>query len=81
MKSIIWNFGYDYNIEIVKLEIPPDHIHLVVRSEPKTAPSAAPPIIKSIVRVRVFQKISGTIWKGICSGAVMLSYSELLCNS
>ena len=39
MKSIIWKIGYDYNIEIVELEIPPDHIHMVVRSEPKMAPS------------------------------------------
>lgn len=48
MKSIIWKIGYDYNIEIVELEIPPDHIHMVVRSEPKLAPSDIMQIIKSI---------------------------------
>ena len=48
MKSIIWKIGYDYNIEIVELEIPPDHIHMVVRSEPKVAPSDIMQIIKSI---------------------------------
>ena len=48
MKSISWKIGYDYNIEIVELEIPPDHIHMVVRSEPKLAPSNIMQIIKSI---------------------------------
>lgn len=48
MKSIIWKIAYDYNIEIVELEIPPDHIHMVVRSEPKLAPSGIMQIIKSI---------------------------------
>lgn len=27
--------GYDYNIDIVELEIPEDYIHMVVKSEPK----------------------------------------------
>ena len=48
MKSIIWKIGYDYNIEIVELEIPPDHIHMVVRSEFKIAPSDIMQKIKSI---------------------------------
>jgi putative transposase len=33
LKKIIGKIGYDYNIEIVELEIPEDHIHMVVRSE------------------------------------------------
>ena len=36
MKNIINKIGYDYDIDIVELEIPVDHIHMVVRSEPKT---------------------------------------------
>ncbi len=36
---IIGKIGYDYNIEIVELEIPVDHIHMVVRAEPKVSPS------------------------------------------
>lgn len=33
LKLIIQKAGYDYNIEIVELEIPKDHIHMVVKSE------------------------------------------------
>ena len=35
-------------IEIVELEVPVDHIHMVVRSEPKLPPSRIMQIIKSI---------------------------------
>ncbi|WP_420809945.1 IS200/IS605 family transposase [Endozoicomonas montiporae] len=52
MKSIIWKIGYDYNMEIVELEIPTDHIHMVVRSEPKMAPSDIMQIIKSVRAVK-----------------------------
>ena len=48
LKSIIEKIGYDYNIEIVELEIPTDHIHMVVRSEPKICPSRIMQIIKSL---------------------------------
>ena len=48
LKSIIKKIGYDYGIEIVELEIPIDHIHMVVRSEPKTSPADVMQIIKSI---------------------------------
>ena len=33
LKDIIETIGYDYNIEIVEIEVPEDHIHMVVRSE------------------------------------------------
>ena len=48
LKQIIEKIGYDYNIEIVELEIPTDHVHLVVKSEPKICPSSIMQIIKSI---------------------------------
>lgn len=48
LKDIICKIGYDYNIEIVGLEIPEDHLHMVVKSEPKTSPSDIMQIIKSI---------------------------------
>lgn len=48
LKGIIGKIGYDYNIDIVELEIPVDHIHMVVRSKPKTSPSDIMQIIKSI---------------------------------
>ena len=48
LKLIIKKIGYVYNIEIVELEIPVDHIHMIIRSEPKVVPSQIMQIIKSI---------------------------------
>ena len=48
LKDIVYKIGYDYNIEIVEIEIPTDHIHIVVKSEPKRCPSSIMQIIKSI---------------------------------
>ena len=48
MKAIIHKAGFDYDIDIVELEIPEDHIHMVVRSEPKISPSHIMQVIKSI---------------------------------
>lgn len=48
LKNMICKVGYDYNIEIVELEIPKDHIHLVVRAVPKMCPSWIMQVIKSI---------------------------------
>ena len=48
LKNILYKIGYDYNIEIVELEIPADHIHMIVKSEPKISPSDIMQIIKSI---------------------------------
>ena len=48
MKAIIQKIGYDYDFDIVELEKPEDHIHMVVRSEPKLSPSKIMQVIKSI---------------------------------
>jgi len=48
MKTIIQKIGFDYDIDIVELEIPEDHIHMVVRSEPKISPSHIMQVVKSI---------------------------------
>ena len=48
LKEILHKIGYDYNIEIIELEIPKDHIHMVVISEPKICPSSIMQIMKSI---------------------------------
>ena len=48
LKGIIEKIGYDYNIEIIELEVPTDHIHMIVKSEPKVSPSEIMQIIKSI---------------------------------
>src|SRR3990167_3219943 len=56
LKDIIEQIGYDYNIEIVELDAPVDHIHMVVRSEPKQCPSDVMQIIKSISAREFFKK-------------------------
>ncbi len=48
LKDIIRKIGYDYDIRIEELEIPPDHIHMVVRGEPKQSVSWMMQVIKSI---------------------------------
>lgn len=48
MKTIIRKIGYDYDFDIQELEIPEDHIHVVLRSEPNLAPSQVIQVIKRI---------------------------------
>lgn len=55
LKAIIKKIGYDYDIEIVELEIPTDHIHMVVRAEPKDSPSGIMQKIKSISATEFFR--------------------------
>jgi REP element-mobilizing transposase RayT len=35
LKVVIEKIGYDYNNDIIELEIPVDHLHMVVRGEQK----------------------------------------------
>ena len=62
MKAIIKKIGYDYNFDIQELEIPKDHIHMVVKGEPKLAPSQVMQVIKSI-SAREFFKLYPEIRK------------------
>ncbi len=55
LKLIIKQIGYDDNIEIVELEIPSDHVHMIVKSEPKVSPSDIMQIIKSISAKNFFK--------------------------
>ncbi len=43
-------------IDIVELEIPVDHFHMVVRGEPKMSPSDVMQIVKSISAREFFQR-------------------------
>ena len=56
LKGIIEKIGYDYDIDIVELEIPEDHIHMVVRGEPAQAPSQVMQIVKSISAREFFRR-------------------------
>ena len=51
--------AYDYNIGLVELEIPVDHIHMVVRSEPRLSPANIMQIIKSISAREFFKRHRG----------------------
>ena len=48
LRTILHKIAYDYDIELVELEIPADHIHLVIRGEPTTRPSDVMQVVKSI---------------------------------
>ncbi len=48
LKNIIEKITYDYNLELVELEIPVDHVHMVMRGTPSMSPSNVMQIIKSI---------------------------------
>ena len=48
LKAIIQEIGYDYDIDRVELEVPVDHIHMVMRSELKLSPLKVMQVIKSI---------------------------------
>ena len=56
LKGIIEKAGYDYNIDIVELEIPEDHIHMVIRGVPKMSPSDVMQVIKSISAREFFKR-------------------------
>lgn len=55
MKAIIGKVGYDYDIDIVELEIPEDHIHMIIKGISKQSPSDVMQIIKSITAREFFR--------------------------
>ena len=56
LKAIIQKAAYDYDMEVVEIEIPEDHVHLAIKTEPRMSPSEIMRIIKSI-SAREFFKI------------------------
>ena len=58
MKAIIQKIGYDYNIDIVELDISNDHIHMVIKGIPKKSTSDLLQIIKNITVREFFQDLS-----------------------
>ena len=56
MKVIIEKICYDYDIELVELEIPEDHIHMIIITEPKKSPSDVMQVIKSISAREFFKR-------------------------
>ncbi len=74
LKDIIYKIGYDYNIKIVELEVPVDHIHMVVKSEPKECPSRIMQIIKSL-SARNFFKLYPEVKKNFFWGGKLWTQS------
>ncbi|MFK7761182.1 MAG: IS200/IS605 family transposase [Candidatus Midichloriaceae bacterium] len=55
LKDIIKKVGYDYDINIIELEVPLDHIHVIVKYESKISPSYIMQVIKSISARKFFE--------------------------
>jgi len=56
LKGIIEKIGYDYDIDIIELEIPEDHLHMIVRGVPKMSPSHVMQVIKNISAREFFRR-------------------------
>ena len=48
LKAIIQKIAFDYDMEVEEIEIPEDHIHMMLKAEPNMSPSRIMQIIKSI---------------------------------
>ena len=48
LKAIIEKTAYDYEMEVDEIEIPEDHVHMVLKAEPRMSPSRIMQIIKSV---------------------------------
>ena len=55
MRTIFQKVGYDYDIDIIELEISEDYIHMVIRRIPKQSSSDVMQIIKSITAREFFR--------------------------
>lgn len=55
LKAIIQKVAYDYEMEVEEIEIPEDHIHMMLKAEPKMSPSRIMQIIKSITAREFFR--------------------------
>ena len=55
MQHIIKKAAYDYEMRVTEIEIPPDHIHMIIEAEPKMSPSRIMQIIKSLSAKQFFK--------------------------
>jgi putative transposase len=74
LKAIIEKIGYDYDIDIVELDVPEDHIHMVVRGVPKMSLSSVMPVEKSIY-AREFFRIYPELKRRYCWGGKLWTQS------
>lgn len=70
IKELLREIAREYDMEISKIEVLSDHVHMTLRTPPRIAPSRAIQIIKSVSTRLLFQKYSwlkqqywgGEIW-------------------
>jgi putative transposase len=56
LKGMIVKAAYDYDMEVLEIEIPPDHVHALVSLPPRTSVSECVRILKSISAREFFAK-------------------------
>jgi putative transposase len=56
LKGIILKTAYDYDMEVEELEIPEDHVHMIIKTLPKMSPSEVMQKIKSVSAREFFKK-------------------------
>ena len=56
LKDIIRKTAYNYDMEVTEIEIPPDHIHMMLKALPRHSPSEIMNIIKSISAIQFFKQ-------------------------
>lgn len=55
LKEILTKVAYDYEMMIDEIEIPPDHIHMIIQAPPKLSPSKIMQILKSKSAIEFFK--------------------------
>ena len=56
LKQVIKQTAYNYDMEVTEIEIPNDHIHMMLKALPRHSPSDIMQIIKSISAIQFFEK-------------------------
>lgn len=56
LKALIKKIAYDYEMEVSEIEVVEDHIHMMLKSEPRESPSHIMQVIKSISAREFFKK-------------------------
>ena len=56
LKGMIRKVAYDYDMKVEEIEVPKDHVHMVIKAEPKMSPSEIMRTIKSISAREFFKK-------------------------
>jgi len=67
LKQILKEIAFDYRINIIAMEVMPDHVHMLIEAPPKYAPAKLAQIFKGISSRRMRQEfldvIKKYIWK------------------